>query len=94
MYTVINRIPVPASEPGRFEEHFSASTGAALSGVDQLLGARLLRPTKDGGDYPAAMEFTLDEAFAAAPASETPDMSSVTESDKTVPNVRADGRDA
>jgi hypothetical protein len=28
MYTVINRIPVPASDPGAFEEHFAASMSA------------------------------------------------------------------
>lgn len=103
MYTVINRIPVPASDPGRFEERFSASMGATLPGMDGLLGARLLRPTTDGGEYLAVVEFTSREAFtawmrspafAAAHASAAPDMSRAVESYETVADVRGDGRDA
>ena len=33
MYTVINRIPVPASEPSAFGEHFAASMSPTLPGV-------------------------------------------------------------
>jgi hypothetical protein len=39
MYTVINRIPVPASDPSAFEEHFAASMSATLPGVDGLIAA-------------------------------------------------------
>lgn len=65
MYTVINRIPVPASGQAAFEERFTASMRATLPGVDGLTGARLLRPARDGGAYLAVMEFTSREAFAA-----------------------------
>lgn len=33
MYTVVNRIPVPASDPDAFEEHFAASMNATLPSV-------------------------------------------------------------
>ena len=65
MYTVINRIPVPASAPAAFEERFAASMHATLPGVDGLLGARLLRPVREGDAYLAVMEFTSREAFTA-----------------------------
>lgn len=65
MYTVWNRIPVPAADASAFEEKFAASMRATLSGVPGLVRARLLRPQQEGGVYAAVMEFTSADAFAA-----------------------------
>ncbi|MCK1823587.1 antibiotic biosynthesis monooxygenase [Streptomyces sp. XM83C] len=71
MYTVMNRIAVPAAGAAAFEERFAASMRATLPGVDGLLGARLLRPQQEGGVYVAVMDFTDREAFAAWMRSES-----------------------
>ncbi len=103
MYTVINRIPVPASDPGAFEERFAASMNATLPGVDGLIGARLLRPAGASGAYLAVMEFasrdaftawTRSAAFAAAHGSASRGMPGAVESYETVAEFGADRRDA
>ncbi|GLW59592.1 antibiotic biosynthesis monooxygenase family protein [Kitasatospora phosalacinea] len=71
MYTVMNRIAVPAVDAEAFEERFAASMRAALTGVDGLLGSRLLRPRQEGGVYVAVTDFTGREAFAAWMRSES-----------------------
>ncbi|WP_030277268.1 antibiotic biosynthesis monooxygenase family protein [Streptomyces sp. NRRL B-24484] len=71
MYTVMNRILVPADGAAAFEERFAASMRATLPGVDGLLGTRLLRPQREGGVYAAVMDFTGEEAFAAWMRSES-----------------------
>ncbi|BCJ33293.1 hypothetical protein Athai_07960 [Actinocatenispora thailandica] len=48
MYTVMNRIPVPAESAAAFEERFVGSMRETLPGVAGLLGARLLRPRSRG----------------------------------------------
>ncbi|GAA1331859.1 antibiotic biosynthesis monooxygenase family protein [Actinocatenispora thailandica] len=65
MYTVMNRIPVPAESAAAFEERFVGSMRETLPGVAGLLGARLLRPAQPGDEYVAVMEFTDREAFTA-----------------------------
>jgi heme-degrading monooxygenase HmoA len=65
MYTVTNRIPVPAAGAAAFEERFAASMRETLSGVPGLIGARLLRPQQEGGAYAAVMDFTSADAFTA-----------------------------
>lgn len=103
MYTVINRIPVPATDPGAFEERFAASMSATLPGVDGLIGARLLRPAGQGGEYLAVMEFTSPEAFtgwmrspafAAAHGSPASGGPGAVESYQTAALFDADGRGA
>ncbi|MFI0901584.1 antibiotic biosynthesis monooxygenase family protein [Streptomyces sp. NPDC020983] len=71
MYTVMNRIAVPAVGAEAFEERFAASMRTTLPGVDGLLEARLLRPQQEGGVYVAVMDFTGGEAFAAWMRSES-----------------------
>lgn len=103
MYTVINRTPVPASDPSAFEEHFAASMNATLPGVEGLIGARLLRPAGNGQAYLTVMEFTSSQAFtdwmrspafAAAHGSTSHATPGVVESYETVAELRGDGRDA
>lgn len=65
MYTVMNRIPVPAAGAAAFEEHFAASMRETLPGVEGLVGSRLLRPQQEGGAYVAIMDFTSRDAFTA-----------------------------
>ncbi|MFF0834898.1 MULTISPECIES: antibiotic biosynthesis monooxygenase family protein [unclassified Streptomyces] len=65
MYTVMNRLPVPAAGAAAFEERFAASMRETLPGVVGLVGARLLRPEREGGAYVAVMEFTTRDAFSA-----------------------------
>lgn len=65
MYTVMNRIPVPAAGAAAFEERFAGSMRGTLPGVPGLVGARLLRPRQEGGVYVAVMDFTDEEAFTA-----------------------------
>ncbi|MGW5329770.1 antibiotic biosynthesis monooxygenase family protein [Streptomyces sp. NPDC004014] len=65
MYTVMNRLPVPAAGAAAFEERFAASMRDSLPGVVGLVGARLLRPEREGGAYVAVMEFTTRDAFSA-----------------------------
>lgn len=65
MYTVMNRIAVPAAGAAAFEERFAASMRATLPGVPGLVGARLLRPQDEGGTYVAVMDFTTRDAFLA-----------------------------
>lgn len=100
MYTVINRIPVPVAGPSAFEEHFTQGMQGSLAGVDGLLGARLLRPEREGGAYLAVMEFTSREAFLgwmrspafrAAHGPETRGMSGEVETFETVASVGHDG---
>ncbi|MFG2450990.1 antibiotic biosynthesis monooxygenase family protein [Streptomyces sp. NPDC048512] len=71
MYTVMNRIAVPAVGAAAFEERFAESMRATLSGVPGLLGARLLRPQQAGGVYVAVMDFEDEEAFGAWMRSES-----------------------
>ncbi|MEU9394749.1 antibiotic biosynthesis monooxygenase family protein [Streptomyces sp. NPDC048324] len=65
MYTVMNRIPVPAAGATAFEERFAASMRETLPGVIGLVGARLLRPQGEDGTYVAVMDFTTRDAFLA-----------------------------
>lgn len=65
MFTVMNRIPVPAAGAAAFEERFAASMRETLPGVPGLVGARLLRPQQEGGTYVAVMDFASADAFAA-----------------------------
>ncbi|TQJ92155.1 antibiotic biosynthesis monooxygenase [Streptomyces sp. SLBN-31] len=65
MYTVMNRIPVPAAGAVAFEERFAASMRETLPGVPGLVTARLLRPQHAGGAYAAVMDFTSRDAFMA-----------------------------
>lgn len=65
MYTVMNRIPVPAAGAAAFEERFAVSMRETLLGVPGLERARLLRPQEEGGTYVAVMDFTSADAFAA-----------------------------
>lgn len=65
MYTVMNRIPVPAAGAAAFEERFAAGMRETLHAVPGLVGARLLRPEHEGGTYVAVMDFTSADAFAA-----------------------------
>lgn len=106
MYTVINRIPVPASDPGAFEERFAASMSATLPGVDGLISARLLRPAGGNGAYLAVMEFVSRDAFTAwmrsaafaaahgSAAQGTSGAPGMVESYETVADLDADRRDA
>lgn len=103
MYTVVNRIPVPVSDPDAFEKHFAASMNATLPGVEGLIGARLLRPAGQGQTYLAVMEFVSAEAFtewmrspafSAAHGSASNGMPSVVESYETVADFRGEGRNA
>ncbi|MFB7945532.1 antibiotic biosynthesis monooxygenase family protein [Kitasatospora phosalacinea] len=71
MYTVMNRIAVPAAGAAAFEERFAASMRATLPGVDGLLGSRLLRPQQEGGVHVAVMDFADEQAFAAWTRSES-----------------------
>ncbi|MFE1318664.1 antibiotic biosynthesis monooxygenase family protein [Kitasatospora phosalacinea] len=71
MYTVMNRIAVPAVGAAAFEERFAASMRATLPGVDGLVGSRLLRPRQEGGVYVAVMDFADEQAFAAWMRSES-----------------------
>ncbi|WP_207820650.1 antibiotic biosynthesis monooxygenase [Streptomyces sp. VRA16 Mangrove soil] len=65
MFTVMNRIPVPAAAADGFEEQFGASMGQHLADVAGLLSARLLRPQNESGVYVAVMDFASKEAFSA-----------------------------
>lgn len=65
MYTVMNRIPVPAAGAAAFEERFAVGMRGTLPGVPGLVGARLLRPQQEGGIYVAVMDFTSADTFAA-----------------------------
>ncbi|MDC2960351.1 antibiotic biosynthesis monooxygenase [Streptomyces gilvifuscus] len=65
MYTVMNRIPVPAAGAAAFEERFARSMRETLPGVPGLVAARLLRPQHEGGAYAAVMDFTSRDAFMA-----------------------------
>ncbi|MGW4806192.1 antibiotic biosynthesis monooxygenase family protein [Kitasatospora sp. NPDC004272] len=71
MYTVMNRMAVPAVDAEAFEERFAASMRATLPGVDGLLGARLPRPQQEGGVYVAVTDFADEAAFAAWTRSES-----------------------
>jgi heme-degrading monooxygenase HmoA len=96
MYTVINRIQVPGTGTAGFEEHFAGSMHATLADVDGLVGARLLRPEREGGAYLAIMDFTSRDAFLgwmrspafrAAHGPETRGMSGDVESFEAVASV-------
>ncbi len=98
MFTVMNRIPVPAAAAAGFEEQFGASMGAHLADVEGLLSARLLRPQGDGGVYVAVMDFASKDAFSAwmksasfsaAHSSSSPGMAGEVESFETVVAVGA-----
>ncbi|WP_037857899.1 antibiotic biosynthesis monooxygenase family protein [Streptomyces sp. NRRL S-340] len=98
MFTVTNRIPVPAAAAESFEEQFGASMGAHLADVEGLLGARLLRPQGEGGVYVAVMDFVSEDAFTAwmksapfraAHQSSSPGMAGEVESFETVVAVGA-----
>lgn len=71
VYTVMNRIDVPAERAAAFEERFTQSMNQTLHGVVGLVGARLLRPRTAGAPYVAVMEFTSEDAFAAWRESES-----------------------
>ena len=71
VYTVMNRIDVPAGRAAAFEEVFAASMDRTLHGVVGLLGARLLRPRTADAPYVAVMEFTSEDAFTAWKESES-----------------------
>jgi heme-degrading monooxygenase HmoA len=98
MFTVTNRIPVPAAADGSFEEQFRASVGTHLADVEGPLGARLLRPQGEGGVYVAVTDFVSkgaftgwmkSAAFRAAHQSSSPGMAGEVESFETAVAVGA-----
>lgn len=65
MYIVHNRIEVTAEQAASFEETFTTSMRATLSGVPGLQRSLLLRPAKPGGPYVSTMEFESADDFRA-----------------------------
>ena len=65
MFVVHNRIDAPAEMAEAFEQQFAESMRTNLSGVPGLVRSTLMRPTKEGQPYVAAMEFDSKESFMA-----------------------------
>lgn len=63
MFVVHNRIDTPAVMADAFEQHFAESMRSNLGAVPGLIRSTLMRPTKDGQPYVAAMEFDSLESF-------------------------------
>jgi heme-degrading monooxygenase HmoA len=96
MYTVTNRISVPAEDAAQFEEDFAASMRDTLPGVGGLAGSQLLRLQKERGVYLSVMDFesqadftawTRSESFARAHATATPQMTNTIEIFDTVESI-------
>lgn len=65
MYIVHNRIDVESDHAEAFEQAFTASMRATLTGVPGLHRSLLLRPMKAGDPYVSTMEFDSVEDFRA-----------------------------